>query len=231
LVSYSRLWVDKRDRVESPRSRKSADLDFLPRIILEQDFPTREPTLTQSESCWRQVVRIRKDVYPLIPGSWTSQNQSIQIKKKTNSQQIHHSSTMAPKSEYSQDSMPLVTVNPVTTVNPDTNLNNLEERSVDDLKGFPDDETVATEIPAEDYPGEDPTLKKLRRRRRRRVRMVLGATGGAVVGAIIFCGPLGVVLVGAGGAWGARALSKRRERRKDNRLAQQNLVATEKVVD
>jgi hypothetical protein len=74
--------------------------------------------------------------------------------------------------------------------------------------------------------GEDPVEKKKRRRRRRRVRMIAGGTGGLIVGAIIFCGPAGVVAGAAAGALGARVISKRRERRKDERVAHDRLTAS-----
>jgi hypothetical protein len=73
---------------------------------------------------------------------------------------------------------------------------------------------------------EDPLKKKKRRRRRRRVRMVAGGIGGLIVGAIIFCGPAGVVAGAAAGAVGARVISKRRERYKDERVAHERLVAS-----
>jgi hypothetical protein len=73
---------------------------------------------------------------------------------------------------------------------------------------------------------EDPLEKKKRRRRRRRVRMVAGGIGGLIVGAIIFCGPAGVVAGAAAGAVGARVISKRRERRKDERVVHERLAAS-----
>jgi hypothetical protein len=73
---------------------------------------------------------------------------------------------------------------------------------------------------------EDPLEKKQRRRRRRRVRMVAGGTGGLIVGAIIVSGPAAVVVGAAAGAVGARVISKRRERRKDERLAHGRLAAS-----
>lgn len=62
---------------------------------------------------------------------------------------------------------------------------------------------------------ESPFAKKCRRRHRRRWRMVAGGTAGAIVGTLIFCGPLGVVVGAVGGAGAARVLSKRGERKKD----------------
>jgi hypothetical protein len=72
---------------------------------------------------------------------------------------------------------------------------------------------------------EDPLAKKRRRRRRRRVRMAVGGTAGLIVGAIIFCGPIGLFVGAAAGAVGARVISKRRERRKDERVARENVAA------
>jgi uncharacterized protein YqgC (DUF456 family) len=65
----------------------------------------------------------------------------------------------------------------------------------------------------------------MRRRRRRRLRMVAGGTGGLIIGAIIFCGPIGVILAAVGGAVATRAIIKRRESKKDQRVAQANLAA------
>jgi hypothetical protein len=62
---------------------------------------------------------------------------------------------------------------------------------------------------------ESPFAKKCRRRHRRRWRMVAGGTAGAILGTLIFCGPLGVVAGAAAGAGAARVLSKRGERKKD----------------
>jgi TRAP-type mannitol/chloroaromatic compound transport system permease large subunit len=72
---------------------------------------------------------------------------------------------------------------------------------------------------------EDPLAKKRRRRFRRRVRMTVCGTAGLIVGAIIFCGPIGVIVGGAAGAVGARVISKRRERLKDERVARENVAA------
>ena len=73
-------------------------------------------------------------------------------------------------------------------------------------------------------PVEDPITKKRRRRRRRRFRMVVGGVGGLIVGAVVFCGPIGVVFGTVAGAVGARQISKRRERKKDERTARTNAV-------
>ena len=72
---------------------------------------------------------------------------------------------------------------------------------------------------------EDPFAKKRRRRRRRRLRILGGATAGAVVGGVVFCGPWGAVAGGVAGGAGARYLSKRGERKKDARLAMHQLSA------
>jgi hypothetical protein len=93
------------------------------------------------------------------------------------------------------------------------------------------EEPVSTEprLAKEDQFGngeEDPLAKKRRRRRRRRVRMIAGGTaGGLIVGPIIFFGPIGLIVGVAAGAVGARVISKRRERRKDERVARENVAA------
>jgi hypothetical protein len=69
---------------------------------------------------------------------------------------------------------------------------------------------------------EDPLQKKRRRRRRRRVRMVIGGIGGLTLGAIIFAGPVGIVVGAIAGTAGTRYITKRRERTKDARLAAGN---------
>jgi hypothetical protein len=66
---------------------------------------------------------------------------------------------------------------------------------------------------------ESPFARKTRRRRRRRVRMAAAGTTGLVVGIILFSGPFVVVAVAGGGIVAARALSKRAERKKDQRVA------------
>jgi hypothetical protein len=88
----------------------------------------------------------------------------------------------------------------------------------------------ATQAPAESTPlminddildaeaEEDPYHKKIRRRLRRKRRMAIGGIAGCVVGSFLLCFP-GAVLGAITGAWGARALSKRREKLKDERLA------------
>jgi hypothetical protein len=73
--------------------------------------------------------------------------------------------------------------------------------------------------------GENPMAKKRRRRERRRARMVVGGTGGLVVGTIISAGPAGVILAAVGGVTATRAISKRRELKKDERVAQARLAA------
>ena len=73
---------------------------------------------------------------------------------------------------------------------------------------------------------EDPFHKKSRRRCRRKRRMAAGGLVGCVVGSFILCFP-GAVLGAIGGAWGARALSKRRENLKDERMAKERLAAAQ----
>ena len=73
---------------------------------------------------------------------------------------------------------------------------------------------------------EDPHSKKERRRCRRKRRMAAGGVLGCVIGSVILCFP-GAVLGAIGGAWGARALSKRRENIKDERVAKERLVAAQ----
>jgi hypothetical protein len=53
--------------------------------------------------------------------------------------------------------------------------------------------------------------------------MTVGGTAGLIVGAIVFWGPLGLVVAATAGAVGARAISKRGERRKDERVARENV--------
>merc|ERR1712119_233041 len=72
---------------------------------------------------------------------------------------------------------------------------------------------------------EDPYHKKLRRRKRRKRRMVVcGAAGATAV--TVFCGPtlVGGMVGGAVGAAGARVVSKRKERQKDERLARERTM-------
>ena len=77
-------------------------------------------------------------------------------------------------------------------------------------------ETTNTTYPV----GESPLHKKARRRRRRRLRMVAGGVGGFAVGAIAL-GPVGAILGCAGAISATRAISKRGERKKDDRMAHQ----------
>ena len=67
--------------------------------------------------------------------------------------------------------------------------------------------------------------KKMRRRRRRRRRMVAAGVGGAVLGGVTM-GPIGAIAVAAGGVYGARVISKRKEALKDAsvRAAEQQAV-------
>jgi hypothetical protein len=72
--------------------------------------------------------------------------------------------------------------------------------------------------------GESAEHQKMRRRKRRRVRMACGTFGGVVAGAVVL-GPIGMVLGGFGGAATTRAVSKMRERRKDQRVADQSAAS------
>jgi hypothetical protein len=76
---------------------------------------------------------------------------------------------------------------------------------------------------------EDPRHKKKRRRARRRGRMIAGGAAGFVVGTIIL-GPLGAILLGAGGASIARSASKAGERRKDQRVRRQVAQAQQQAL-
>jgi hypothetical protein len=77
---------------------------------------------------------------------------------------------------------------------------------------------------------EDPYHQKIRRRLRRKRRMAIGGFAGCIVGSIILCFP-GALLGGITGAWGARALSKRREKLKDDRLAKERLASAQPAAD
>jgi hypothetical protein len=74
---------------------------------------------------------------------------------------------------------------------------------------------------------EDPLAKKRRRRCRRRVRMTVGGTAGLIVGAVVCFGPLGPFVGATAGAVGARVISKRREQRKDERVASEDIAAAD----
>jgi hypothetical protein len=69
---------------------------------------------------------------------------------------------------------------------------------------------------AEAMPGESDADRKARRRRK--VRMACGSIGGVVVGGLIL-GPLGAIAGGVGAGAATRAVSKRREKKKDERVA------------
>jgi hypothetical protein len=73
---------------------------------------------------------------------------------------------------------------------------------------------------AQALPGESDADRKARRRRRRKVRMACGSIGGVVVGGLIL-GPVGVIAGGFAAGAATRAVSKRRERKKDDRVANQ----------
>jgi hypothetical protein len=68
-------------------------------------------------------------------------------------------------------------------------------------------------------PEESPLERKRRRRRRRRVRMVVVGSTGLVLGIVLFTGPFAAVAIAGGGVVAARVLSKRAERKKDQRVA------------
>jgi hypothetical protein len=76
---------------------------------------------------------------------------------------------------------------------------------------------------------EDPYHKKIRRRCRRKRRMAAGGLAGCVVGSILLCFPVGAIIGAVTGAWTARAISKRRERVKDDRLAKERLVSADRA--
>lgn len=71
--------------------------------------------------------------------------------------------------------------------------------------------------------GESPWAKKMRRRRRRKGRVCVGAVGGAVVGGVLGCG-IGAIAGALAGGMVARKVSRCRERRKDERLAQHQML-------
>lgn len=81
---------------------------------------------------------------------------------------------------------------------------------------------VITEDIMDAHAEEDFYHKKMRRRRRRKRRMAAGGVLGCVIGSVILCFP-GAVLGAVTGALGARALSKRREHLKDERVAKERL--------
>jgi hypothetical protein len=72
---------------------------------------------------------------------------------------------------------------------------------------------------------EDPFHKKLRRRIRRKRRMVACGAAGTVAGAVL-CSPviIGVIAGGTVGVAGARIISKRKERLKDERLVKERAM-------
>lgn len=70
---------------------------------------------------------------------------------------------------------------------------------------------------------EDPFHKKIRRRERRKRRMIAGGAAGVVAGAVV--GGSAIAVAGMiGGAVGARAVSKHRERLKDKRVAEERYM-------
>lgn len=106
------------------------------------------------------------------------------------------------------------------------NNNNSSSNNMVDAKcvvGDPDDENSECEWELENIPEaklpfeEDPFHKKLRRRMRRKHRMMAFGAAGIVTG-VVMGGPATIVACGAAGAVGARVVSKRKERIKDDRL-------------
>ena len=107
----------------------------------------------------------------------------------------------------------------------DTTTNNNNNNTVEAkyVVGDGDDESSECEWELDNIPEarlpfeEDPFHKKLRRRMRRKHRMMAFGAAGIVTGAVLG-GPSVIVACGAAGAVGARAISKRKERLKDDRL-------------
>lgn len=64
--------------------------------------------------------------------------------------------------------------------------------------------------------------RKKRRRVRRRRRIGAAAAAGMIVGILLPIGPIGAIAFAAGGGVAARVISKRREYKKDQRMAEQN---------
>jgi len=111
--------------------------------------------------------------------------------------------------------------------------NSFHQKDIDRSSGFPGGppaESIPLIVNEDLFDGqaeeEDPFHKKLRRRMRRKRRMAVGGIAGCIVGSIILCFP-GAILGAVTGAWGARALSKRRENLKDERLAKERLSAAQ----
>jgi hypothetical protein len=73
---------------------------------------------------------------------------------------------------------------------------------------------------------EDPHSKKVRRRLRRKRRMAVGGVTGCLIGSVLLCFP-GAVLGAITGVWGARILSKRREKLKDERMVKERLASAQ----
>jgi len=71
-------------------------------------------------------------------------------------------------------------------------------------------------------PVKDHVAKKKRRRARRRVRVIASASGGAVLGGVLL-GPFGIFWGGYSAALVTHAASKCRERKKDERVAKEQL--------
>merc|ERR1719223_740149 len=84
---------------------------------------------------------------------------------------------------------------------------------------------VTTDRASQNYsipPVEDPVAKKKRRRARRCVWVIASASGGVLLGGVLL-GPAGMILGGYGAALITQAASKRGERKKDERVAKEQL--------
>jgi hypothetical protein len=115
-------------------------------------------------------------------------------------------------------SLPLVaSTTPTTTYGYDGTMATSNGRNVSTSSytiPAPEDSVMAA------LPGESDIDKKMRRRRRRRARMACGSFAGVVVGGVIL-GPLGAVVGGVSAGAITRKISKKREMRKDQRVADQ----------
>eukprot|EP00591_Stephanopyxis_turris_P011731 CAMPEP_0195508568 /NCGR_PEP_ID=MMETSP0794_2-20130614/1738_1 /TAXON_ID=515487 /ORGANISM="Stephanopyxis turris, Strain CCMP 815" /LENGTH=291 /DNA_ID=CAMNT_0040635561 /DNA_START=18 /DNA_END=893 /DNA_ORIENTATION=- len=84
---------------------------------------------------------------------------------------------------------------------------------------------ITTDRASQNYlipPVEDPVAKMKRRRARNRVRVMASASGGVLLGGVLL-GPAGMILGGYGAALITHAASKRGERKKDERVAKEQL--------
>ena len=112
------------------------------------------------------------------------------------------------------------------TTNNDNNQDIIVVESMDimNTNSIPVSEVYTNDI-LEAQGEEDPFHKKHRRRTRRKRRMVACGAAGTVAGAVL-CSPviLGVIAGGTVGAAGARIISKRTERLKDERLVKERAM-------